>query len=51
MKFILLIGTIISVIGAVVTAPTQQSQTISIQAVVFFCAYCIVSEIQKIKSK
>ena len=51
MKFILLIGSISSIVASIATAQTHQSQTCAIQAVVFFCAYCIVSEIQKLKLK
>jgi hypothetical protein len=51
MKFILLIGSIISIIASWATAPTQQSETCAIQGVLFFCAYCIISEIQKLKSE
>jgi hypothetical protein len=43
------IWSIISIIGALVTAPTPQSHTLAIFATISFSTYCIISEIQKNK--
>lgn len=49
MKWIFFIWSIVSIIAALVTAPTPQSHTHVICAMISFSTYCIISEIQKNK--
>lgn len=51
MKWIFLIMSIFNVILAIITTPTQQSQTLVICATINFCTYCIISEIRKLKQE
>ena len=51
MKWIFLIMSIFNIIGAVITAPAQQSQTLVICSIISFSTYCIISEIKKLKSE
>jgi len=49
MKWIFLISSIMSVIGAIITAPEPQSHTMLICGVVYACTFFIILEIQKLK--
>jgi len=50
MKWIFLISSIISVFGAIMTAPKPQSHTMLICGVVYACTFFIILEIHKLKS-
>ena len=51
MKWIFFVCSKISIICALATAPTPQSHTYVICAMISFSTYCIISEIQKLKSE